>query len=130
MLMTIAKAREKCKAFVNAVPRDALVVTVLSLTSFASFGLGYLAGQGSPGASRLSIEIAPELEKKTEEAEMNPAEVQAEQGAYVASKNGTKYYVPTCAGAKRIIEQNKIWFTSAAAAQDAGYAPAANCKGL
>jgi len=52
------------------------------------------------------------------------------EGAYVASKNGTKYYLPSCSGAKRIKDENKVWFATAAAAAAAGYEPAANCGGL
>ncbi|HEY4516282.1 MAG TPA: hypothetical protein VJH67_03800 [Candidatus Paceibacterota bacterium] len=48
----------------------------------------------------------------------------------VASKNGTKYHLPTCAGAKQISDKNKITFTSIDEARAAGYTPAANCKGL
>jgi len=48
----------------------------------------------------------------------------------VASKSGTKYHFPWCSGAKRIIPSNKITFSSPKEARAAGYAPAANCKGL
>jgi len=42
--MTIAEARDKCKSLTAKVPRDALILTILILTSFLSFGFGYLAG--------------------------------------------------------------------------------------
>ena len=51
-------------------------------------------------------------------------------GAVVASKNGTKYHYPWCAGAKQISEKNKISFNSVEDARAAGYSPASNCKGL
>ncbi len=51
-------------------------------------------------------------------------------GTLVGSKNGTKYHYPWCGGAKRIKEENKVWFASAAVARAAGYTPAANCPGL
>ncbi len=51
-------------------------------------------------------------------------------GQVVASKTGTKYYFPWCAGAKRIKPENQITFASADLARSAGYTPAANCKGL
>jgi hypothetical protein len=51
-------------------------------------------------------------------------------GEVVASKNGTKYYAPNCSGAARISEANKVWFVSAAAAENAGYSAASNCPGL
>jgi hypothetical protein len=48
----------------------------------------------------------------------------------VASSGGTKYHLPTCSGAKRIKESNKIYFNSILLAKAAGYEPAVNCKGL
>ncbi len=49
-------------------------------------------------------------------------------GSYVASKNGTKYYPPGCAGAKRILDTNRVYFTSTIAAEKAGYTLAATCN--
>ena len=51
-------------------------------------------------------------------------------GMYVASKNGTKYFLPWCGSAQNIKEENKIWFASKADAEKAGYSAAANCKGI
>lgn len=114
--MTIADAKEKCKSLAGRVPRDAIVISVLILASSASFGLGYLAGrdagQGSGGVGDSPTAVSPST------------------GRFVASKSGTKYYLPDCAGAGRISEANKVWFISAAAAVAAGYEPAANCGGL
>jgi hypothetical protein len=42
--MTIADLRDKCKSLIAKVPKDALILAILILTSFLSFGLGYLAG--------------------------------------------------------------------------------------
>lgn len=121
--MTIADLREKCKGYLARVPRDAIILGVLVLASSASFALGYLAGQGGGQGSRLLLEdltVAP-----------LPAAAAAAAGTgVVASKNGTKYYLPTCAGAERISDANKVWFATPAAATEAGYTPAANCKGL
>jgi hypothetical protein len=49
---------------------------------------------------------------------------------YVASKTGTKYHLPWCSGARRIKEENKVWFATKEEAEAAGYTPASNCKGL
>lgn len=48
----------------------------------------------------------------------------------VGSKNGTKYHLPTCPGAKQISEKNLIKFESIEEARSRGYTPASNCKGL
>jgi hypothetical protein len=54
----------------------------------------------------------------------------APEGGYVASKNGTKYHLPWCGGAKQIKEENKVWFKTKDEAVKAGYTPASNCKGI
>src|SRR3989344_2605165 len=102
--MTIAGVGAKCKALVGRIPRDALVLAVLILASLASFGLGYLAGQDQAAGegSDISIEItAPAAVATAPETAAT-----TKQGVYVASKNGTKYYLPTCSGAKRISDAN------------------------
>ncbi len=115
--MTIAEAREKCKNALTLIPRDVLIITIIFLASSASFGLGLLAGLDMGQGRGLVVE----------EESVPPA---ATSGQVVASKNGTKYYLPNCVGAERISDANKVWFASIAAAAKAGYAPAANCKGL
>ena len=119
--MTIAEVREKCKARLATIPRDAFILGVLLVASSASFGLGLLAGEdaGQGREVRLQEPLPTPLSSADSEA-----------GQVVASKNGTKYYLPDCAGADRISPANKVWFLSAAAAAAAGYTPAVNCKGL
>ena len=118
--MTVAETRGKCKAFIAKIPRDTLIVAILILSSSASFGFGYLAGiDTGQGTVAVMLTDPPSLGATADAA-----------GQFVASKNGTKYYLPSCSGAEKISEENKVWFASAAAAQSAGYAPAANCKGL
>jgi len=51
-------------------------------------------------------------------------------GGYVASKTGSKYHLPWCAGAQSIKEENKIYFATKAEAEARGYTPAGNCKGI
>ena len=118
--MTIAETREKCKNLVSKIPRDALILAILVLASSLSFGLGYLAG------------LDARQESVSEIRQFTTQEVGAptESAGVVASKSGTKYYFPQCAGAERITEANKVWFMSASDATAAGYTPAANCKGI
>ena len=114
--MTIPEAREKCKKYLTGIPQDVLLVTILILACSLSFGLGYLAGKDAGQGSQASLETSPLVASSTSQV--------------VASKNGTKYYYPWCAGVDRITDANKIWFDSASVAQTQGYAPASNCKGL
>ncbi len=117
--MTIAEAREKCKkhfAEMKAVPQDVSLVLILLLACLLSFGLGYMAGKDVGQGSGVAIETSPLVASTT--------------GQLVASKNGTKYYLPWCAGVDRISDANKVWFNSVESAKAKGYAPASNCKGL
>ena len=115
--MTIAEVREKCKILIGRVPRDVFIIVILVLASSASFGLGYLAGVDAGQGSDVSFESSSLVATSS-------------AGKVVASKTGTKYYLPQCAGADRIADANKVWFTSASAAQAAGYTLATNCKNM
>ena len=119
--MTIAESREKCKIFLARVPRDFIIVAILILASSASFGLGYLAGTDA-GQGTGSTDLPSFIGTTTD------GTGQSQAGEVVASKNGTKYYFSSCAGASRISDANKVWFTTASAAMEAGYTLAANCK--
>ncbi len=55
---------------------------------------------------------------------------QEKSGMYVASRNGKVYHLPTCPGAKRIKDENKVWFKDKHDAEVHGYKPASNCKGM
>jgi hypothetical protein len=114
--MTISETREKCKSLVARMPRDVLIISILMLATSLSFGLGYLAGKDAGQTIDISLQSSPTTTIVA--------------GQVVASKSGTKYYLPTCAGVSRISDANKIWFPSASIAETAGYTPATNCAGL
>jgi hypothetical protein len=115
--MTIAEAREKCKAAAAAVPRDALVVAVLLLTASASFGLGLLAGRDAAGQGSGQAFAAALAAPQTASSSCQ----------VFASKNGARYYFPWCSGADRISAANRVTFASPEAATAAGYTLAAHC---
>ncbi len=121
-LMTIANAREKCKTFLTNIPRDVLIILVLITTATLSFGLGYLAGEDGREVAPAAFHDSLRIDGSATSSALT------ETAGVVASKNGTKYYLPTCAGANRISEKNKVWFATIAAAVEAGYTPAANCN--
>lgn len=112
------------------------------LLSFISYGLGRLSAPQPKEPIKIeasSKNILKEIKLPEEAADNSTPAVdnkkddnipQAKRGKYVASKNGTKYHLPGCSGAKRIKEENKIWFDSKAEAEQAGYEPAKNCEGI
>ena len=80
-----------------------------------------------------AAQVASAIEQTPNEASVPPAATSTSpktSGKYVASKTGAAYHFPWCSGAKRIKEENKIYFDTKEAAEQAGYHPAGNCKGL
>lgn len=121
--MNIAEIGRRSKEAASRIPTDTLYVIALILAAGGSFGLGMLYERDMGQGSDFSIEYSA-----TQPAAV--AAAVAESGAYVASRNGTKYHLPTCSGARTISEENKISFATKEEAEAAGYEPAANCKGI
>lgn len=110
---------------------DITLVLILLLIGSLGFGLGRLS-KLSTGRQPLRVEIPAAVGESTAQnpppSPTLPATLTV--GQVVASKNSTKYHLPSCAGAKAIKDENKIWFASAEEAKAAGFVPAANCPGL
>ncbi len=106
------------------------------LVGVISFGLGRMStGEISPQKEKPSIQViepitltaaTPNTQPKTTATPAAPKD----QNQFVASKNGTRYYLSTCSGVSRIKPENIISFESREAAEAAGFTKAANCPGL
>jgi len=123
--------------------QDGLLITAVVLLGAISFGLGRLSAVDTKTSE---VALCDALESQTATAlsalpstdtgtslnlgakKEQPA--MTGKGAYVASKSGSAYHFPWCSGAQRIKEENKIWFQTKEEAEQAGYRPASNCKGL
>ncbi len=83
-------------------------------------------------ASAAPVRSLPALRVETPGATETPVEtaLPGTAGNFVASKSGTKYHRVDCPGASQIKSENKIFFATAASAEQAGYTKAANCPGL
>jgi len=144
--MTIAEMRERSNRAISRLPQDLLILGIVLLSSSAAFGLGMLAGRDmgagrgtdglwieniatttlpAQGAAAASAPIVSSIPAAPAGAVIMP-----ETGKYVASKNGTKYYLPSCSAANRIKESNRVWFASKEEAEASGRTPATNCPGL
>jgi hypothetical protein len=109
----------------------ALLPAIVVLVGLSAFGLGRLSVASVPPAqTAAAYQAAGESAPTPAPAFAQPKTVSASEGQFVASKNGTKYYLPSCSGVSKIKEENKVYFASAADAQAAGYSAAANCPGL
>lgn len=100
---------------------------VVVLVGVGAFGLGRLSAMEGKRQS-LVVRQDGQLASPLSAVEAAPV---SHRDVYVASKSGSKYYLSTtCSGAKNIKEENRVFFSSAKAAEAAGYEPAANCPGL
>ncbi len=151
--------REVSNRALLRVPKDVLLVALILSVAVLAFGLGMLAqkqlqmGQGGQGRGTFNVLSTPSSEgsilgasvagavagalateaiSQSSNAPANQVTVAkpATVGKYVASKNGTKYYLATCSGAKRIKDENKVWFASVEDAKASGRTAASNCKGM
>ncbi len=139
---------EKSKIWLSSVPKDVLFLLVSILAATGSFGLGMLAeravakhdnlefttipvtGQLGAAASSAVEQQSKGIATGTPAAIEKAATVAPSGGKYVASKTGTRYYLPSCSSANRIKPENRVWFASKEEAEAAGLGPAANCPGL
>ncbi|MDO8600103.1 MAG: hypothetical protein Q7R73_00590 [bacterium] len=136
----IYESYQKVKEYARASQKDLFLAGLIFLVSIGSFGLGRLsaiwpekepirisqtAGISGPAVGLGEVVGTGDFIKPNDSA---PSPILS--GKYVASKNGTAYHYPWCSGAKRIKEENKIWFQTKEEAESRGYKPAANCEGL
>lgn len=83
-----------------------------------------------PVPELLRIENALPVSELSGETPDKPQNLPVTAGNFVASKNGLRYYLPNCAGANLIKEENKIWFRTRVEAEERGLTPSINCPGL
>ncbi len=105
--------REVLLRFESRWDKDLFIILIFLCSSLLSFYLGRVS---------LIEEEKPTVAYSTEKREIDER--------VVASRTGTKYHLPWCAGALAIKEENKLWFNTPEDAQRAGYTPAGNCKGI
>ena len=108
------------------------LTAVIVLVAVISFGLGRLS-KIREEKTPITIENVKENAQIGESKPLSTSNVDSGIKAdkiFVASRNGKKYYYAWCESANVIKEQNRIWFSTQAEAEKAGYQPAANCKGL
>lgn len=135
--MNIQEIQEKLKGLLSNT--EYWLTILIICVSLSSFWLGRISvhekvekGQDVQSATM----VGGALNAKTNTKENSKIDITGTggevvtEGAYVASKSGTKYHLPWCGSAKQIKEENKIWFATKEEAERAGYTPASNCKGI
>lgn len=125
----------KIKGWLKENENDFFTALIIILTAISAFGLGRLSAIYDAKAP-LVIKNSTDIERSYLEHRVfnngggvdnsivqNPAATEK----YLASKNGKKYYPADCPAAARIAEANRIWFSSAAEAEGAGFSLSASC---
>lgn len=126
------------KQFIKLNEAELILAFGVILISLISFAAGRLLAPG-PAKQVIRVEqlqasafqtiIDGDSTQVSSTNSSNSSQVRKE-GKFVASKNSNKYHLPTCIGARRIAEHNKIWFNSKEEAESLGYQPASNCPAL
>ncbi len=117
---------------------EALLSLIVLLVALGAFGLGRLSVTEQKEPIRIiepqekeSVSSSPSLRVSPQTQTAAVSAVATKQGEeVVASKNGSVYHFPWCAGAQKMKEENKVKYASATEAKAAGLRPAANCPGL
>jgi|SRR3989344_1340773 len=119
-LRTIQEFIVRCKGVIEEGIGDWGLYVAICLLALAAFGLGRISAlQGSRPPISISQAAAAGASRS-----MNVG------GQIVASRSSGIYYYPWCSGAVKLQEGNTVWFKDEKAAENAGYRPAKNCKGL
>ncbi len=103
-------------------------VLILMLVFSIGLGLGLLIRPNKPVPIIIDKNVKIGLPaRQAEFSENSGKSFNFSGGSFVASINGKNYYPKDCLSAKRIKEENMIWFSSAQEAEADGYALAKNC---
>jgi len=143
-MASIKHSVQKIKAFlVTEAGKDCIIIAIIFLASFTSFGLGRMSAFGdkktdlgvniSCGIDNVQYSTNKPLgttnigQKASNSTQSRELGFSSTIGPITASRNGSKYYTAGCSTA-RIKEDNKIFFNSEEEARQAGYEKSLTCK--
>ncbi len=149
--MRLTDTINKIKAsvpYILDLPKDLFIVALILLVALGSFMLGKLSFLDEKYKGELKITKTEPLSENSATAinrvivntrMQNSDGTSSSQevlprakvgGMYVGSRSGKTFYLPWCAGVKRILEKNKVWFKDKTEAINKGYKPSSSCKGI
>lgn len=144
--MNIPEIQGKIKGWTLENKQTLTSVGIVAGTAIISFYLGFVAFADSKGgvvadcvASSLNRANGAQFGAIKDTKQVSVSSIEnlphtyaapniAQNGPFVASKNGKKYYPAGCSAVKRIKDENKIWFDSELSAQKVGLSLATNCN--
>ena len=125
--------RQKIKSWLEVNKKDVYLAFIVTSVALIGFAIGRISALAE---EKFEIQISganiidAESIKTIDDSPVETKKGEKASGRIVVSKNGEVYHLESCSGAKRIKEENKIYFSSIEEAMKAGYRPAANCPGL
>jgi len=132
--MSINDAVQKIKSFTEGNGGKAFyMILIIVLVAGSSFGLGRLSNKGGsqepikiifPDGNSLSanaLQAIPNTSKPSVKTGNSAT------GLFVASRKGKKYYPINCSAGSSLKEDNKVFFSTEAEAESAGYTKSSSC---
>jgi len=114
------------KEIVKKNESDILLTITIVLVALVSFGAGLLIDFSEDNQSIIIQQPTASITGTCESASASAKAMADEEWIFVGSVNSNKYHWPNCPSAKKIAEQNQIWFNSEEEAQSAGYIRCSN----
>lgn len=123
---------KKIKRFIDSDKgKDIITVFIVILVGLGSFQLGRLSQENDPNSLKIDFkgsELAQSA-SDSESASIGPkTSKNSSSGDYFGSNKGNKYYPINCSAGKNIVEKNRIYFSSADAAEKAGFQLSGSCE--
>jgi hypothetical protein len=131
--MSINDFMNKIKDKIGIDKTAILYLFIIVGVGISSFFLGRITTENNLNSNDIKsdisiIEKVDLKEKENKEFDTIPEVREVKEKLFVASKNGKMYYTIGCSGAKRIKEENQIWFATEIDAQKSGYSLSLTCK--
>ena len=125
---------EKIKQFLEGeTGKDVLIVIIVVLVGLGSFELGRLSKNSSNAGIKIEyqnkiINQEANVVSATENILKPTFDTKSTGKTFFASNRGSKYYSLGCSGGKTIKQENRIYFTTSAEAETAGYELSSSCR--
>ena len=121
----------KTLTLIKSLQFEIFILACFALVSIISYQFGRIkALEKTPITLSEKANIFEAVAAPSQQKEGTAATPRPSDSRVVASKKSASklYHFTWCSGAKRIKEENKVWFENETTAQGAGYSLAGNCQ--
>ena len=121
---------EKIKQFIQSERgNDIFVILVVILLALASFELGRLSKANSSPGVKINYETqeANTISSVENISKINKTSSSPSGQKFFASSRGSKYYPSDCPSGQNIKTENRVYFDTTSAAEQAGYTRSSSC---